>query len=287
MKIKNRKALFLDLIGTGYRLHQLRGVLNYSLLICCHLSKKFSETYHKPEEMPAKWISFIDNPDAPNESKNAFYFVGYEDGERYIGPANEVFNRATHNSPIRLNLAQVDEKILPLVTFSQVNDTKNFDVFEACLHEVLNSNIVWSNLRRKDILEYLLKIFKSWVRPHSFFCTTDTGRQNGISRCQSLEKITVCHKKSDCPAGSRSFFSHRYKICRIKNLRLFNVCQSPLMNMQFNSLTRRRFFISQTAKSRSEKKPIMRRCSTFRVSKFIVRKISLIASSRNENSHLQ
>lgn len=165
-KIKNRKALFLDLIGTGYRLHQLRGVLNYSLLICCHLSKKFSDTYHKPEEMPDKWISFINNPDAPNESKNAFYFVGYE--ERYIGAANEVFNRATHNSPIRLNLVQVDEKILPLVTFSQVNDTENFDVFEACLHEVLNSNIVWSNLRRKDILEYLLKIFNSWVAPHSF-----------------------------------------------------------------------------------------------------------------------
>ena len=117
--------------------------------------------------MPRKWISFLDSPNEPEEKDSAFYFVGYEDGEYYIGPTNEVFNRATHNSPIRLSLAQVDEKIWPLVEFSQINDTENLDVFEACLQEVLRSKVHWSNLRRKDILEQLLKIFCAMAVPRT------------------------------------------------------------------------------------------------------------------------
>ena len=152
-KIGNRKALLLDLIGTGAALHKLRSggglALNYSLLICCHLGKLFAETYHKPGGIPDKFISFMDNPNAPEEKNSAFYFAGYEEGERYIGPSNELFNRATHMSPIRLNLVQIGNKILPEVLFSQVNDTENLDVFETCLHEVLKSKIVWSNLRPK------------------------------------------------------------------------------------------------------------------------------------------
>jgi len=171
-KIKNRKALLLDLIGTGASLHKLRCKeelnLNYSLLICCHLSKVFAETYHKPGDIPNKFISFMDNPNAPEEKNSAFYFCGYEDGERYIGPANELFNRATHASPIRLNLVQIGNKILPEVFFSQINDTENLDVFETCLHAVFNSKIVWSKLRSKNILEHLLKIFSSWAAPRIF-----------------------------------------------------------------------------------------------------------------------
>ena len=68
-------------------------------------------------------------------------------------------NFSIHMSPIRLNLVQIGNKIFPEVLFSQVNDTENLDVFESCLHEVLKSKIVWSKLRRKDILEQLLKIF--------------------------------------------------------------------------------------------------------------------------------
>lgn len=160
-KIKNRKALLLDLIGTGHALHKFRGEgVIYSLLICCHLSKKFAENFHKAKgDLPEKWISFIDNPDTPEGTNDAFYFAGYEDGEYYIGQANEVFNRSTHNTPIRLSLIQAGEKILPSVLFSQVDDTENLDVFEACLHEVLNSKIYWSNLKRKDVLEQLLKFF--------------------------------------------------------------------------------------------------------------------------------
>lgn len=136
------------------------GGITYSLLICCHLSKRFAENFHKAKgDLPEKWISFIDNPDTPEGANDAFYFAGYEDGEHYIGQANEVFNRSTHNSPIRLSLVQAGEKLLPAVLFSQVDDTENLDVFEACLHEVLNSKIYWSNLRRKDVLEQLLKFF--------------------------------------------------------------------------------------------------------------------------------
>ena len=167
-KINNRKALLLDLIGTGATLHGFRSAVGgacYSILICCHYGKKFTEKYCSTASLPEKWISFLDNPDMPTGANDAFYFVGNEGDEQYITPANEVFNRATHNSPIRLNLVQIAEKILPNLLFSQVSDTENLDVFEACLHEVLNSKVHWSALRRKDIIKHLLKIFATWTVP--------------------------------------------------------------------------------------------------------------------------
>ena len=110
----------------------------------------------------------MDMPDVPADAESAFYFVGYEYDKHFIGSANEVFNRATHNSPLRMNLIQLDDKVLPRVFFSQVDDTENLDVFEACLHEVLNSRIVWPNVVRKDILEQLLQFFAAWAAPRVF-----------------------------------------------------------------------------------------------------------------------
>lgn len=43
----------------------------------------------------------------------------------------ELLNRATHNSPIRLQTVQIGEKIVPEVFFSEINDTENFDVMNS------------------------------------------------------------------------------------------------------------------------------------------------------------
>ena len=138
----------------------------YALLICCYYGKKFADKYCSTANRPEKWISFIDNPDMTAGANDAFYFVGCDEiNEQYITPVNEVFNRATHNSPIRLSLVQIAEKFLPNVQFSQVSDTENLDVFEACLHEVLNSKVHWSALQRRDIIEQLLKIWITWAVP--------------------------------------------------------------------------------------------------------------------------
>ena len=55
----------------------------------------------------------------------------------------ELLNRAVHNSPVRLKLIQVGEKLLPEVVFSEINDTENFDVLKTCLDEVMKSNWVF------------------------------------------------------------------------------------------------------------------------------------------------
>lgn len=164
-KIKNRKALFIDLIGTGATLHKLRmnDAINFSLLICLVVDKNWIQFNRKPDELPENYICFADNPHVPAGAKDIFYFAGYESDTHYGSVEHEHFNRATHNSPITLNLAHVDEKILPLVEFNPISDTENFDVIEACLREVLNSKIPWPNLPQRGILEQLLKIFMIWA----------------------------------------------------------------------------------------------------------------------------
>ena len=47
-------------------------------------------------------------------------------------------------------------KVIPEVTFSEINDTENLDVFETCMKTVLQSKIRWSKLERvEDILAAL------------------------------------------------------------------------------------------------------------------------------------
>ena len=144
-KIAGRKTLMIDLLGTGLHLSKLRMEenLNYSILICLLMGngKLGNKLYPDIKSYSENWCTFNEKiSDQDTSSQNLTF---YSDNKPFS--FLEHVNRATHNTPIRLNAIQIDKKIIPDVTFSEVSDThtENFDVFEKCLKEVLNSNVSW------------------------------------------------------------------------------------------------------------------------------------------------
>ena len=140
-KIGGRKALLIDLAGTGTNLHYLRENFNldYSILICIVGNKDLYKMYRIMRGKDK--IKFPDSL--------------------------ELLNRATHNSPVRLQTVQVGDKILPEVTFSALNDTENLDVMESCLREVLSSKMILpteiSPESREEILLKLIDFMQTAV----------------------------------------------------------------------------------------------------------------------------
>ena len=164
-RIDNRKALMIDLFGTGTHLHNMRIKfgLSFSVLICLLFnSSDFVKNYYSGMETIKDCISFIENPDKFMEKNINLYFVKLPNGD--IAASLENLNRATHNSPVRLKAVQIGEKIFPKVTFSESNDTEKFEVMERCFNEVLKSKLVVPKLNSKDIeesLRFLLKVLIS------------------------------------------------------------------------------------------------------------------------------
>lgn len=169
-KINNRKALMIDLTGTGTHLHNLREKfgLSFSILICLIGGQKWAKEHYPTMLGITNWTSaFANNSDIPANKANIFLI----EPERKIpgSDAIEMLNRATHNSPIRLNLIQIGEKLFPEVFFNEVSDTENFDVMESCFREVLNSRLVTSTyvfgngggVKFEELLLPLLNIINS------------------------------------------------------------------------------------------------------------------------------
>ena len=145
-KIKNRRALMIDLLGTGTHLHAIRKVfdLNFSILICLLNDKAMRKKIYTYMPKVENWISaFEQKVDTDYNKASIFIFERTE--KLNDNDSIESLNRATHNSPVRLNTMQIGVKILPEIIFSEINDTENFDVLESCLREVLNSKLVSSN----------------------------------------------------------------------------------------------------------------------------------------------
>ncbi len=163
-EIKNRRALMIDLRGSGQHLEILRkkSGLNYSVLICILLltEKKLLVSFDGnifelfANKMNVKDIPAMQNDKAP---LNLYMFDCVKD-KLPPGDETELFNRATHNSPIRLKVIETADKIIPNVVFSEVNDTVNLDVFEACMKVVLQSEIQWSKFERTEDLLSMLKM---------------------------------------------------------------------------------------------------------------------------------
>lgn len=127
-KIENKKALMIDLGGTGLRLNKLREDMQnkFSILLCyCYDTTKINN-WNAPNNFP--------ETSAGNEN---FYFFNIRDDTL------EFLNRATHNTPIKMNLIEIGEKIIPQIIFSEVSDTENPDVLENCLSELLKAPINW------------------------------------------------------------------------------------------------------------------------------------------------
>lgn len=154
-KINNRKALIMDLYGTGAHLNNLRENfgLNFSILICLKLDVKVTQILYPNMLFIENWISALDSKydDTLNKEK---IFILQEKGKFKFSDAIEPLNRATHNSPVRLKTVQIDEKIFPKVIFSESNDTENFDVFEQCFSEVLRSKIISSTYAANEAAKF-------------------------------------------------------------------------------------------------------------------------------------
>ena len=140
-RINGRKALMIDLTGTGVHLHKLRAEkkLNYAVCICFLMDKGTSakKLYPDAEHFPSHWVTFDGEFHEENVSAENFtFFSDYMSFDFF-----EFVNRATHNTPLRLNTMKIGENLIPNVIFSEINDTENYDVLEACVREALNTNL--------------------------------------------------------------------------------------------------------------------------------------------------
>ncbi len=160
-KINNRKALMIDLAGTGVHLYNLKlnFGLKYSMLMCNFLPQ--GKKAYPGAVIPENWINFFQISNATlNEDSNFYFYIGHT-------IAVELFNRATHNSPIKLNLLEIENKIVPDVIFNETNDTENLDVFLTCVQEVLKTPIkplIYGG-GVEEILNQLAKIFANLTYP--------------------------------------------------------------------------------------------------------------------------
>lgn len=138
-RIQNRKALMIDLVGSGLGLDKLRDHMgtNFSILMCnCYNTKNIGN-----------WTALDTMPEVSADDKN-FYFTNFG----HTVDALEFLNRATHNTPIKLQNVRIGEKVIPEVIFSEVNDTENLDVLENCLAEVLKTPIKWGGGKWRERL---------------------------------------------------------------------------------------------------------------------------------------
>lgn len=170
-KIDNRKALMVDLTGTGTHLHDMRKYIRarYSILVCYKYGINTRELYNGLPNAE-DWIPFADNVGRADAESN-FYFKQFGDNVLY-----EFFNRATHNTPISLETLNIGGKTVSNVTFSELDDTEYRDVLESCLREVLNSKIVWGGVGETsdDILadlDMLIELVNEMATPHIFRTT--------------------------------------------------------------------------------------------------------------------
>ena len=141
-KINGRKALLIDLFGSGTHLHTLRKAfkLNFSILICL-LGRDVFNLYPNMPHVK-NWLSAFDSTLNVSTDDAAIFFFDVS-VTNLDGSVTELLNRAVHNTPVRLRTIHVGDKLLPEVTFSEINDTENFDVLTACLDEVLNSKLIF------------------------------------------------------------------------------------------------------------------------------------------------
>ncbi len=156
-RIGGRKALMIDLVGSGMGLNKLRNYMkaDYSILMCnCYNTKNIEN-----------WTALDTMPEISPENKN-FYFTSFNHSADIL----EFLNRATHNTPIKIQNVKIGEKIVPKIFFSEVNDSENLDVMLKCLSEVLKSSINWGGTGENAFktLEELIPFGINWVRPMIF-----------------------------------------------------------------------------------------------------------------------
>lgn len=169
-RMGNRRSLLIDLLGTGLHFNKLREKIDnpYSILICGYLGKKISSEVYGNENFPKNWFN-INEVSQNDDIKNLNFYIDDCDKDKFAWSENvEVFNRSVHNSPLRIKTFKIYNKIIPEVTFSEVNDTENLDVFKACMKEILSSKIQWPKFENyveiDSMLKIILQIFEIYAR---------------------------------------------------------------------------------------------------------------------------
>ena len=146
-KIGDRKALLIDLLGTGMHINKIRAIsgLKFSLMILNRLSFKTAASIYKSDEyIPKDWITLND------EYRDGDELNFHAPGCGITGQSTEVLNRATHNSPIKMKSLEIDGKIIPEIIFSGLDDTEETDVLYACLKQILRSDIQFPDVNWND-----------------------------------------------------------------------------------------------------------------------------------------
>lgn len=158
-KISNRRALLIDLCGTGTHLYNLleKFNLNFSILICMIGSQKTTKKMYPAMLSIENWTS-ASAPKSEIPINKINFFLTEMSGKVPGSDSIELLNRATHNSPVKLQTVQCGEKILPEVLFNEINDTENFDVMEECFREVLKTKIILPKNVSGGYEEFLLPL---------------------------------------------------------------------------------------------------------------------------------
>lgn len=141
-KTKGKKALLIDLRGTGVHLKKLvdDSDIDADLLLCIWLGAEEALKSYNVDNVMFK--SYQDKCEVSNKSN--LYIYNY--AEKVSNSADwddtmEVINRAPHNSPIKMNIIDVGEEKVPDVIFSEVDDTEYLEVFEQCMQFIMERHM--------------------------------------------------------------------------------------------------------------------------------------------------
>ena len=173
--IGGRRALLIDLTGTGVHMRVMRDKykLMHAFLIFVMFNPNVAAKIYPQykQYLPIDWRdiraelmkpSAVDRTidqtiDRSNEAPEYFYvFERQRDGITDVDEL-ERFNRATHNSPIRMKTIDLGGRLIPEVTFSEVDDSEGLEIFEACMEKIMSTEIRWSRLGSVEELTSALK----------------------------------------------------------------------------------------------------------------------------------
>ena len=158
-KIKNRKALLIDIYGTGTHLSKLKELTNLNCAIMMFVWSGFggASKLYNYEKLSQNWIRISDALEMKLSDDTNFFAIDMHNDNFGMHDGLEWFNRATHNSPIRIKTIEVADKIIPEVIFDEICDTENLVVFQKFMKEILNSNIQWLKVSDVKIMMEILK----------------------------------------------------------------------------------------------------------------------------------
>ena len=164
-RIKNRKALLIDIYGTGVHLSKIKEMINANCSILINIWSGYESAikiYNYPD-FSKNWFRITEAIESTSNDEYNFYMIDMKNDNFGMHDGLEWFNRATHNSPIRLKAVEIADKIIPEVVFNEHSDTENLVVFETFMKEMLNSNVKWLRTNdiklSMDVLKFLLVNF--------------------------------------------------------------------------------------------------------------------------------